>query len=70
MKKARKGETFSSNNINIPICNLKYMKTVSDWIALYFQNIAATLGGGGGIPGDGGGDAGQKIGINWGVAKL
>lgn len=45
------------------------MKTVSDWIALYFQNIAATLGGGG-IPGDGGGDAGQKIGINWGVAKL
>ena len=46
------------------------MKTVSDWIALYFQNIAATLGGGGGIPGDGGGDAGQKIGINWGVAKL
>ena len=35
------------------------MKTVSDRIALYFQNIAATLGG---IPCDGGGDARQKIG--------
>ena len=45
LKEARKGEKFSSNNITIPICNLKYMKTVSDWIALYFQNIAATRGG-------------------------